>query len=109
MPLQAHQAAPCVSMTSVAATITKSCSAPDGTGQNQSMVFTACLRPLGTLVRMANNVYRFRRLKWGDPEQKLQMLPPDPPRHASLPWFEMLCILATLAFGAIIVLPLWAR
>lgn len=72
------------------------------------MVFTACLRPLGTLVRMANNVYRFRRLKWGDPEQKLQMLPPDPPRRSSLPWFEIVCISATLAFGMIILACLWA-
>lgn len=32
---------------------------------------------------MADNLYRFRRLKWGDPQEKLKMLP-DPPGRSDL-------------------------
>ncbi len=27
--------------------------------------------------RMRNNIFRFRTMKWGDPERKLKMLPDD--------------------------------
>jgi hypothetical protein len=37
---------------------------------------------------MADNVFRYRRLKWGDPEQKLQMLPPSQPKR-SVGWLGM--------------------
>lgn len=39
---------------------------------------------------MADNVFRYRRLKWGDPDEKLKMLPDDPVSSSQkLPWIEI--------------------
>jgi len=50
------------------------------------------------MVTMADNIYRFRRLKWGDPEKKLDMLldpTSEPPREFRFNW-EYVAILILL-------------
>jgi hypothetical protein len=44
---------------------------------------------------MANNVYQFQRLKWGDPEKKLEMLSDAPERPWG--WFKGICLVAIAA------------
>ena len=47
---------------------------------------------------MAGKVFKFRTLKWGDPERKLKMLPDEPRRP--LPWIEIgLLTFIALPFG----------
>ncbi|GLQ55979.1 hypothetical protein [Devosia nitrariae] len=50
---------------------------------------------------MADNLYRFRRLKWGDPQEKLKLLP-DPPGGGKLrfSWehIAMVVLLLAVAF-----------
>ncbi len=39
---------------------------------------------------MAGELYKFRRLKWGDPDQKLQMMPASPkPGGNGMSWFDV--------------------
>jgi len=65
-----------------------------------------CLFPVSRYrLDMAGNVFKFRRLKWGDPGRKLQMLPDEsaPRPMGSVPWIELalLAIIATsLAISA---------
>jgi len=52
---------------------------------------------------MKGNVFRFRTLKHGDPEHKLQMIPDDPPRRiVSGALFHGL-VAAAIVIGYIIV------
>ena len=51
---------------------------------------------------MANNIYRFRRLKWGDPEAKLKMMADTPSAQGVAVNWDMLGIVVGLV--AIVVL-----
>jgi hypothetical protein len=54
--------------------------------------------------RTKDNVYRFRSVKWGDPEQKLKMIPSDD-RSTGAPWppRALECGIIAMAFAAGIV------
>jgi hypothetical protein len=54
---------------------------------------------------MADNVFRFRRLKWGDPAEKLQMLPGNPPpsKTFKLPWEYLAIAIGLIAIVAMVI------
>jgi hypothetical protein len=47
---------------------------------------------------MVDNLYRFRRLKWGDPHEKLKLLP-DPPEREKLRFTWEHAAIAALLFA----------
>ena len=55
---------------------------------------------------MKSNVFQFRRLKWGDPEHKLEMLLEPTPRPTNPPWIEIALIAFIVGALTIIVLQL---
>ena len=55
---------------------------------------------------MANNVYRFRRLKWGDPEAKLKMLrdaTTPPPAGATFNWEIAGIVVGVVIIGVLLL------
>ncbi len=52
--------------------------------------------------RMADNVYKFRTIKHGDPEKKLGMIPNASPKATTLFAFTVLTILCGLLAFAIV-------
>ena len=61
---------------------------------------TISLAPSSAGDVVPNNVYRFRRLKWGDPAKKLPMMPKQP--RAAAGW-ESAAIAAGLVVIAILL------
>lgn len=55
---------------------------------------------------MSDNIFRFRRLKWRDPERKLQMLPPEPPGRGAWLSVDLLLIVFTLTATGFCILSL---
>ena len=55
---------------------------------------------------MANNVYRFRRLKWGNPEAKLKMLrdTTPPPAGATFNWEIAGIVVGVVIIGVLLLL-----
>ena len=53
---------------------------------------------------MASNVFKFRTVKHGDPQQKLEVLPDAPPKPMALAVFAVLSIACgLLAFAVVYV------
>lgn len=50
---------------------------------------------------MTNDVFKFRTLKWGDPDRKLKMLPDEAERARAVPWIEIGLIVFTVTMLAI--------